>query len=154
MDRRNFTLSFLSACTCVPSARGLLVDSTGSKESSMQNVPFVIDPRAHPDQQFRIDAFTVPQASRTEFEAAMRRNLAFLQTLPGFIGHMVFEKTNGPTTFNIVTIAIWESQEAITAAGDKVHAYYQRIGFDLRAMLVRLGVTASLGYYHAPVALQ
>jgi heme-degrading monooxygenase HmoA len=116
--------------------------------------PLTIDLQAHPNLQFRIDAFTVPAASRAEFEAAMHRNLAFIQTLPGFINHMVFEKTSGPTTFNIVTVAVWESPEAIAAAGEKVRAYYQSIGFDMQGMLARLGITASLGYYRAPPALQ
>lgn len=120
----------------------------------MQNAPFTIDLLAHPNLRFRIDAFTVPQASRAEFEAAMHRNITFLETLPGFMSHIVFEKTNGPTNFDIMTIAVWESQEAIAAAGDKVRAYYQSIGFDMSAMLTRLGVAASLGYYHAPLALQ
>jgi hypothetical protein len=116
--------------------------------------PLTIDLRAHPNLQFRIDAFTVPAESRAEFEAAMHRNLTFLQTLPGFLNHMVFEKTDGPTTFNIVTVAVWESPEAIAAASQKVRAYYQSIGFDLPATLTRLGITASLGYYRAPLALQ
>ncbi len=82
-----------------------------------------IDLQAHPNLQFRIDGFSVPGASRSEFEAAMRRNLTFLETLPGFLGHVVFEKTTGPSTLDIVTIALWDSQEAIAAAGEKVRAY-------------------------------
>jgi heme-degrading monooxygenase HmoA len=66
-----------------------------------------IDPDKYPDHQFRIDAFSVPEAARDEFEAAMNRNLAFLETVPGFLGHAVFEKADGPSTFNIVTIARW-----------------------------------------------
>ena len=116
--------------------------------------PFTIDLQNHPNLQFRIDAFTVPQASRAEFEALMRRNLTFLETLSGFISHMVFEKTSGPTNFNIVTFAVWESQEAIAAASDKVRAYYQSIGFDIQSTLARLEITASPGYYRAPLPLQ
>jgi hypothetical protein len=116
--------------------------------------PLTIDLQARPQTQFRIDAFAVPAAARAEFEAAMRRNLAFLSTLPGFLHHMVFEKTSGPTTFDIVTIAVWESPQAIAAAGDRVRAYYKDIGFDMPAMIARLGITASLGYYDAPSALQ
>jgi heme-degrading monooxygenase HmoA len=123
-------------------------------EEAKMREPLTIDLRAHPNLQFRIDAFTVPAASRSEFEAVMHRNLAFLEKLPGFMHHMVFEKTNGPTTFDIVTIAVWESPEAIAAAGEKVRAYYQSIGFDLPAMVARLGITASLGYYRAPLPLQ
>ena len=118
------------------------------------HAPLTIDLRARPDQQFRIDAFTVPQAARAEFEAAMHRNLAFLEQQPGFLHHMVFEKTSGPTSFDIVTIAVWESPQAIEAAGEKVRAYYKSIGFDMPAMVARLGITASLGYYRAPPELQ
>ena len=49
---------------------------------------------------------------------------------------------------------MWESPDAIEAAGEKVRAYYQSIGFDMPAMLVRWGVKAALGYYRAPSLLQ
>lgn len=84
----------------------------------------------------------------------MHRNLAFLKKLPGFMGHTVFEKTHGPTTFDIVTIAAWESREAIDAASTKVRRYYQEIGFDMPAVMRRLGIVASLGYYRAPAELR
>lgn len=118
------------------------------------HTPLTIDLHNHPNLQFRIDAFTVPQESRAEFESLMHRNLHFIEKLPGFLNHMVFEKTSGRTNFNIATIAVWESEEAITAAGEKVRAYYQSIGFDVPATLERLKITASLGYYRAPLELQ
>jgi heme-degrading monooxygenase HmoA len=113
-----------------------------------------IDLQAHPNLQFRIDCFTVPAASRPDFEAAMHRNLAFIETLQGFEGHVVFEKTAGPSAFDVVTIGVWESPEAVAAAGEKVRAHYQSIGFDMPAMLARWGVTAALGFYNAPPAMQ
>ena len=116
--------------------------------------PLTIDLQARPHTQVRIDSFTVPEASRAEFEATMRRNFEFIASLPGFQSHMVFEKTAGPTTFNVVTIAVWESPELIAAAGEKVRAYYQSIGFDMPAMVARLGITASLGNYRALLAMQ
>jgi heme-degrading monooxygenase HmoA len=113
-----------------------------------------IDLDNHSNRTFRIDAFAVPDAARAEFEAAMRRNLAFLNTVPGFLGHMVFEKDGGPSTFNIVTIAVWENGDAQENAGAQVRAYYQSIGFDLPAELSRWGVRAELGNYSAPRTLQ
>lgn len=107
-----------------------------------------------PTMQFRIDAFSVPAASRTEFEVAMHENAAFLATLAGFRGHAVFEKTSGPTTFNIVTIAAWDSAEAMKAAGDRVREHYRQIGFDMQATIARWGVAASIGGYHTPAGLQ
>ena len=153
MHRRAFTVALVStwaslACPVAPQPA-----FTAAPEDSMHS-PFTIDLQAHPHAQFRIDAFNVPAASRDEFQAAMHRNLAFIETLPGFLNHMVFEKTDGPTGFNLVTIAVWESAEAIAAAGEKVRAYYQRIGFDVQSLLTRLGITASLGYYNAPPAIQ
>jgi heme oxygenase (mycobilin-producing) len=113
-----------------------------------------IDLDQHQDRAFRIDAFAVPETARGEFEAAMRRNLAFLETVPGFSGHMVFDKAGGPSTFDIVTIAVWESRQALDDAGAQVRAYYQRIGFDLPAALSRWGVRAEQGNYSAPRTLQ
>jgi heme-degrading monooxygenase HmoA len=109
-----------------------------------------IDLEANPHLQFRVDAFQVPVDAREEFERAMRRNLAFLETLPGFRGHVVLEKTGGPTAFNVATIAVWESPEAVAAAGEAVRAYYQEIGFDPQSFMARLGVRAELGNFHAP----
>jgi heme-degrading monooxygenase HmoA len=116
--------------------------------------PVTIDLQSNPNLQFRIDCFSVPGASRPEFEAAMRRNLAFLETLPGFLGHVVYERTNAASTFDIITIAVWQSPEAIEAAGEKVRAHYQSIGFEMPSMLARWGVKAALGYYRAPSSLQ
>ena len=107
-----------------------------------------------PQLQFRIDNFNVPASARDEFDKAMLRNLAFIQTLPGFRGHLVFEKVSGPSTFNITTIAAWESPEAIEKATVEVHAYYDRIGFDPRELTARLGIIGEIGVYHAPSYLQ
>ena len=114
----------------------------------------VLDPETHPHRHYRIDAFAVPAEARAEFEEAMHRNLTFIQTLPGFVGHVVFEKTSGPTTFDIVTIATWESPEAAAAAGERVRAYYTHLGFDMPAALAKWGVTASIGNYGTPLRLQ
>ncbi len=113
-----------------------------------------IDIEKNPNLQFRIDSFSVPDAARAEFEAAMRRNMEFIKTLPGFLGHVAFEKTGGPTTFNVVTIAVWESREALEKAGEEVRAYYRRVGFDMPAMLARWGVKAELGNFNAPRRMQ
>jgi heme-degrading monooxygenase HmoA len=97
------------------------------------------------DLSLRVDSFAVPDAARAEFEAAMNRNLAFIQGLPGFWWHVVLRKTGGPTRFNLVTIAAWENRAAHEAAAERVRAYYQRIGFDPAATLARWGVAAERG---------
>lgn len=113
-----------------------------------------IDLETNPGLQFRIDSFNVPAESRGEFVQAMQRNLAFVETLPGFLGHVVFEKTSGPTSFNLATIAVWESAEAIGAAAANVREYYRSIGFDVQETLARLGIKAEIGNYEAPAGLQ
>lgn len=97
----------------------------------------------------RIDLFAVPAASRGELEAAMQRNEQFLATLPGFRGHAALELTSGTTSYNLVTFAVWESEDAMRSAGDRVREEYQRIGFDMHGAIARWGVTASIGGYRA-----
>jgi peroxiredoxin len=127
---------------------------TLAREAAPSNEPLRIDPRALNGLEFRIDAFSVPAGSRDIFEALMRRNVAFIETLPGFLHHIVFEKTQGTTLYDIVTIAVWSGPEAIATAREKVRAYYRTIGFDMATEFAKLGITASLGYYRAPVELQ
>jgi heme-degrading monooxygenase HmoA len=97
------------------------------------------------DLSLRVDSFSVPEAARAEFDAALQRNLAFIQGLPGFRWHVVLRKTGGPTKFDVVTIAAWESRFAHEAAGERVRAHYRQIGFDRDATLSRWGVAAELG---------
>ena len=114
--------------------------------------PLTIDADTHPDVQLRIDSFTVPAAARAEFEAAMHRSAALLETLPGFLGHLAFEKTSGSSAFNIVTIAVWQSREAMASAVSRVQAHYQSIGYNPRATAERLGITAEIDNRYAPLA--
>lgn len=128
-------------------------DATSSPRR--EGLPMItIDLDENPDLVFRIDSFHVPDAAREEFQEAMRRNLAFIRTLPGFLGHVVFEKTGGPTQFNVATIAVWKDEEALEKASVEVGAYYRRIGFDRQAALARWGARAEIGTFSAPRRLQ
>jgi len=82
----------------------MLPDSSGSTGAPLH---------ADPDLQFRIDAFSVPATSRSRFDATMHDNTVLLEKLAGFKGHVVFEKTSRPTTFNVVTVAVWNSEQAM-----------------------------------------
>jgi heme-degrading monooxygenase HmoA len=113
-----------------------------------------LDPHHHPGQRFRLDSFSIPDAAREGFEAAMKRNLAFIRTLPGFGGHVVLEKQSGDSSFNLVTLAVWESQEALDRAGAEVRAHYERIGFDMAGALRGWGVELVRADYDAPPSLQ
>ncbi|GLH72680.1 hypothetical protein GETHLI_11820 [Geothrix limicola] len=113
-------------------------------------------PRPNPAIQpwYRIDSFILPEAAREEFLSAMHQNMAFIRTLPGFQGHRVFEKKAGDGPYNLVTLATWESREALEAAGKEVRAYYQRMGFDMPGLLKRWGVVMVRADYEAPAGLQ
>lgn len=113
-----------------------------------------IDRQRHPNIQFRVDQFVVPESARQAFSAAMRRNFAFIRTLPGFLGHVVLEKSGGPTRFNLSTIAAWESPEAIQAAVGKVQEYYRSVGFNPPQFMQSHGIEGELGNFDAPRALQ
>ena len=98
---------------------------------------------------YRVDCFSVPDPARAAFDSAMRRNLAFLETLPGFRGHAVLERAGGPGRFNVVTVAAWDSPEAIEEAGGAVRAYYAQIGFDPPGFLAEWGIAAEIGNFAA-----
>lgn len=101
----------------------------------------------NPQRIYRIDKFVVPSSARSEFIEKVRSTHEFLRTLPGFIQDSVFEKTGGPGEFNFVTIAVWESAEAIDAAKKAVMAKHEDIGFSPDEMFARLGIKADLVTY-------
>jgi heme-degrading monooxygenase HmoA len=116
--------------------------------------PFTIAPWTEPQVCFRVDTFVVPETARAELEATMRRNMDFIRTLPGFRGHVAFEKSAGPSTFDLVTVAAWQDRAALERAGAAVRAHYREVGVDLPALLARWGVKMERGDFTAPARLQ
>jgi hypothetical protein len=55
-----------------------------------------VDFANHPNLRFRIDSFSVPAAARGEFDATMKRNLVFIEKLPGFHGHYCSRRRVAP----------------------------------------------------------
>jgi heme-degrading monooxygenase HmoA len=82
-----------------------------------------------------------------EFPAKAKRTRQLFRTLPGFVQGYLLEQTGGPGAFNVVTIAIWESAEAIETARKAVIARHEAIGFDPQEILARLGIKADLATY-------
>jgi predicted ester cyclase len=113
----------------------------------------VLDTRRAPTGVYLIDTFLVPAAVRGEFESAMRRNREYIRTLEGFRGDAVLLRKQGES-FDIATIAVWDSPEAIARAKQQVAAFYQRIGFDMPAAIARWGVSFQRTICEAPQALQ
>lgn len=96
---------------------------------------------------FRIDRFTVPAAVRAEFLTRIHFIDALLKLQPGCRAHRVFERPVNDGEVAIITVAEWESPEAMAAARDQVGSEYRRQGFDPAAFMARLGVTADIGTY-------
>ncbi|HEX2670750.1 MAG TPA: ester cyclase [Polyangiaceae bacterium] len=121
--------------------------------TALRGAPPVIDARRAPDGVYLIDTFVVPAAARSEFETAMRRNREYIRTLAGFRGDAVLARKQGES-FDIATIAVWESPAALARAKDQAAAFYQRIGFDMPAAIASWGVTLQRSICEAPAALQ
>jgi heme-degrading monooxygenase HmoA len=111
----------------------------------------LIDLDKDPDVHIRLDSYCVPAEARAEFEAGVQRSVALLETLPGFRAHLALAKESGGSAFNIVTIAVWQSREAMANAVSRVQAHYQRLGYDPRESAARLGITADVGNSYVPM---
>ena len=67
-------------------------------------------------QHVVIDMFTVPEEAKPSFFETARVVQGFLKTLPGFVEGFVYEKTDGDSNFNVMTTAVWESEQALENA--------------------------------------
>ncbi|HEY4207244.1 MAG TPA: ester cyclase [Puia sp.] len=94
-----------------------------------------------------IDKFFVPAASRAEFYERMHINRTFIKDLPGLIQQDAYEHSDQDGNLVCVTIAQWESGEAMDKARLAVQEAYKREGFDMPAMLQRLKITIDRGNY-------
>jgi predicted ester cyclase len=101
----------------------------------------------HKDKVNFIDKFFVPAAAKAEFYDRMHKNRSFLETLPGLIQQDAYEYSDKDGNLIVVSVAQWESKEAIEKAKEAVQAEYKREGFDMPAMLKRLNITVDRGIY-------
>jgi steroid delta-isomerase-like uncharacterized protein len=96
-----------------------------------------------------IDKFHVPAASIQEFEERVRHNRAILRNLTGFIRDEAYSHTDDQGNMTCITVAIWKDQASIDQAKKAVQEAYQNEGFNMPAMLTRLGITMERGIYKA-----
>ncbi len=96
-----------------------------------------------------IDKFHVPAAGIQEFEERVRHNRAILRALPGFIRDEAYAHTDDQGDMTCITVAIWKDQASIDQAKKCVQEAYQKEGFNMPAMLSRLGITMERGIYKA-----
>ena len=99
------------------------------------------------DETFRVDRFTVPEAAREEFLAQIADTHRILRTLPGFVRDAILEKPGGPGELVIVTIAEWDSTDAIENARMVMQDRREETGFEPREFMARLGITPELASY-------
>jgi predicted ester cyclase/heme-degrading monooxygenase HmoA len=103
--------------------------------------------KPHNGQINFIDKFFIPAAANKEFHERMKANRNFIKTLPGFIEDAAYEYTDNDGNIICVTVARWESKEAMAKAKDAVQAEYKKEGFDMASFIQRLGVTIDRGVY-------
>jgi len=96
---------------------------------------------------YRIDRFNVPAPVREAFLARVHATNVFLETLPGFVQHLIFEQSGTEVARVFVTVAIWETEAAIEAARPAVADWHAQMGFAPGEMSERLGVDAEIGVY-------
>jgi heme-degrading monooxygenase HmoA len=101
----------------------------------------------HADTQYLIDRISVPAKAIQEFKERMKLNRNFIKTLPGFIEDDAYLQTDQNGNVMCVTVAVWKSKEAIQKAKEAVQAEYKKEGFDMPAMLKRLGIVIDRGVY-------
>jgi|GEM_PF-494485 len=99
------------------------------------------------DHAYFIDQFLVPANARQEFIERTTINRQFIKTLPGFIEDAAYERTDEQGNTVFVTVAVWESKEALDKAKEAVQAEYKKQGFNPQAMMERLHITMNRGIY-------
>lgn len=100
-----------------------------------------------PAQVSFIDQFIIPAGSFEEFNKRMHINRKFIRTLPGFINDEVYTSTDKDSNVNCITVALWESKEALAKAKEAVQAEYQKQRFDPAEMFKRLHIVAERRVY-------
>jgi len=87
-----------------------------------------------------IDTFIVPEESKAAFLERARKVQRFIRTLPGFVEGFLYEKKDGESRHNFLTIAVWESEEAFENAKAAVALEYKQRGYDPQETVIRLKI--------------
>jgi len=98
-------------------------------------------------EQIFIDRFIIPQSAKAEFTERMQINRHFISKLPGFVRDDVYERMGEDGSLLCITIAVWANEAMLKNARELVQAEYQREGFNLPALLERLGIRMERGQY-------
>lgn len=96
---------------------------------------------------YRVDKFIVPENARDEFLSRILDTHRILRVQPGFLKDSILAQIDGPGIYNIVTVAEWESQEAIDSAKQVVQGEHAKNGFSPKETMERLGIQADIANY-------
>jgi len=94
-----------------------------------------------------IDSFVVPEESKAAFLEAVRESARILRALPGFVEGFIYERTEGESRFNVMTIAVWQSGEAFENAKKAAMTEFQKVGFNPQETIKRLRVEMERAVY-------
>jgi heme-degrading monooxygenase HmoA len=98
-------------------------------------------------QKILIDTFVVPEEFKSAFLEQVRKSASFLRTIPGYVEGYIYEKTGGESAYNVVTTAVWESEEAFINAREAALAGFKKIGFNPQQIITDLNVTMQRAVY-------
>lgn len=111
------------------------------------DINVLVNKKAYKDQVNFIDKFLVPAAAIKEFKERVHINRELIKKLPGFIEDAAYEYADKDGNLIFVTVALWQNSEALNKAKEAVQAEYKKDGFDMPAMIKRLGITVDRGIY-------
>lgn len=96
---------------------------------------------------FKVDKFSVSQASRDAFLMKLKETHRHLDQAEGCIQNHVLEQISGPGSFNIITIVEWRDEDAFEHAREASEKRHKASGFDRQNFMKDLGVRSDIGNY-------
>ena len=98
-------------------------------------------------QKVLIDIFVVPAESRQPFLERSRKVQSFLKTLPGFVEGFLYERKEGESRYNYLTIATWENEERFENAKAIVAAEFKKQDYHREAAAKKLKIESQRAVY-------
>lgn len=98
-------------------------------------------------EKILIDKFIVPGESIAAFLNEIRKSASILRTIPGFVEGYIYEKKDGASRHNVVTTAVWQSEEVFENAKKMALAEFQKVGFNPQEIMSRLKIEMERGIY-------
>lgn len=95
-----------------------------------------------------IDKLFIPAASIDELLNQTKAIGKFIKTLPGLISQQAFESRDSDGNMTLITVAVWESKEALGKAKDAVQREFQRLNIHPQEFFKRLNIQMERSVYN------